>query len=313
MAQPKRAKTERSVIEDLTEAISTTTRRYPPEGSERSKSSQALFEALLAKAGYDKAKIDAIRKQSAANFEAARKRIEAESDKHAKQMAGFAEKALAEWRVRNEQRQQVNLASTQIFLLLTADQVTATPGITLASSQVGPQNNNAQFQLLTSKAFGKEEVGFVFHWQNPSDKFAVINVDAFPIVTGVLQAIEHGGIFPDSRNCSASVYVNLYLFELWNQPPTQPIPQGSQTEFSVSAYVTDGGWFDDGQIVDSSIYRGYDLEYLQLVIPGNATVQIKVAITVQWTIGSDACEANFVFVNLGRQVQCPAVIINVLT
>ena len=137
-------------------------------------------------------------------------------------MAGFAEKALAEWRVRNEQRQQVKLASTQSFLLLTADQVTATPGITLASSQVGPQNNNAQFQLLTSKAFGKEEVGFVFHWQNPSDKFAVINVNGFPIVTEGLQAIEHGGIFPDSRNCYTSANVNLYLFELWD-PATDAI------------------------------------------------------------------------------------------
>jgi hypothetical protein len=216
------------------------------------------------------------------------------------------------WRETVTRSQTLALPNSQRVLLDTASEISATSEITVASTQTAATNNTAQFRLDTTQSSGTEEVSFGFFWQNPSDKFAVVNVDGYLVLTAVCQAIDHGGILAEDRFSRLSVDANLHISELWNDPPTSPIGQPSQSEHALSVSVENTGWFDDGQIVNQDLFRGYDLEYSQFVMPPNGVAMFEVACTLSYSNSSDG-EANFVFLNLGRQALCPAALVTVLS
>jgi hypothetical protein len=84
-------------------------------------------------------------------------------------------------------------------------QIWATQGIGMPVSNIVPWNSFAKVTLDSGKTQGYEEVGFDFAWENPSDRYAVINVDGYLVFSGVIEATQSGGFWPGER------FAHLYV------------------------------------------------------------------------------------------------------
>ncbi|HZO86709.1 MAG TPA: hypothetical protein VFB38_00115 [Chthonomonadaceae bacterium] len=196
-------------------------------------------------------------------------------------------------------------------LLETPFLIWPTHGIFLDDSHVEPVNSWAKISLSSGESAGYEELGFYFLWENPSDRVAVINVDAYIAVNGFCSAGANGGTFPDDRHSSLVLNVRLNPWQWWDQPPTQPMPQGDQSQQVLSLYAFAGGWFDVGDIEVQSIFRGYDLSYTSFIIPPNGVVVFETTLSISY-----GNSEGFVQVDLASgdfEVLCPAVLIAILT
>ncbi len=158
-----------------------------------------------------------------------------------------------------------------------------TLGVFFDSSQIVPSNSWAKMKVDSTRSSGYEEMSFYFLWQNPNDRVAVVNVDAYLVLKGHCQCGSDGGVFPGSRYSNLQLMSKLYLLEWWNQPPTQPIPQTDQFQQALYISTDTGGWSDPGAIEFKDIFRGYDLRYTSFIVPPNGVVVFEVAAAVSGT------------------------------
>ena len=194
-----------------------------------------------------------------------------------------------------------------------------TPGMFFDNSQTVPSNSWAKVKVQSEhplKPSGSEDLSFYFLWENPSDRYAVANVDAYLVLNGFLQADAPGGFFAGDRRSTVSVKASFYLLEWWNQPPTQPSWQVDQSRdaLSVSAYA--GDMFDDYHIASDSVFRGYDLRYEFFLIPPNGVVVFEVTMNVSYGAGQDNGGHGSILADFDSgdlEVICPAVLVAVLT
>jgi hypothetical protein len=288
-----------------------------PHSSSRrpeSASQQALDKLLKSSfttASFDLNKFDALVKQGQAEVREWAAKRKAEGEAQASVTQKTMQQTIENWRnnfVHPKDFAVPPASPFQYFLLTTAADIFATSGITLAGTNAAPTNNWAEFQLETSGS-STEEVSFAFSWQNASDKYAVINVDGYLVFNGVCEAISEGGTFPGDRHSDVYLYAELYLNQSSQLPGTPAITAASETALSLQA--DSGGWFSDGEILYQQLFRGFDLQYQFLLMPPGTTVTIEVAGRLTYS-NSDGT-ANYVFVTMGRQVLCPAVLVTVVS
>ena len=195
----------------------------------------------------------------------------------------------------------------QYFLLTTAVDISATPRITLTGTNIAPTNNWAEFQLETTDS-SNQEVSFAFSWLNATDKYVVINVDGYFVLNGVCEAISRGGTLPGDRSSDVELFAELHLNT--NELPGTPSFTAA-SELALSLKADSGGWFSDGEILYQQLFRGFDLQYQLLLVPPGQVVTIEVAGRLNYT-NSDGT-ANYVYVTMGRQMLCPAVLVTVVS
>jgi hypothetical protein len=193
---------------------------------------QRVLEALLTRSGLDRSELEILANQrrTEANELAARRLAKADQ-----QFSAFLEtvkRDINNWRNNVEQLAIFFPPPVQRFLLNTASDVSATSGIPISSSSLAPGNNWVQFLFVTFQETpefnsSNEEVSFSFFWQNPSNVTATIDVDAYLILTRLLQLVATGG-YVEGGFCYIAVRAELHIHELWNQPPTSPVFQSGQ-------------------------------------------------------------------------------------
>jgi hypothetical protein len=278
----------------------------------RRRAKQALLESMLTKAGVEGDRFEAIHRETEAEIQARIAQQMAEADAQSVAMRGIVRSDVENWRytVGHLKALVLTATPTQRILLDTASDVTATPGLSLDSTQIAPTNNSAKFFLLSSTDPGTTQaVSFGFTWENASDRSAVVNVDGYLVLDGRCQAVAFGGSFGGYRLCHMFVDASLNIQELWNRPPTSPIRQGGQDARALAITANAAGFFDDTEIVTRHLFRGFDLQYQQLVVPPHGTIRIDVSCTLI-CFHSDG-EARFIFHNHG-QVLVYGVLIGVL-
>jgi len=284
-----------------------------PSDEKKTASRQAmdkLLEEALRKAGLDLDKVEALRKQSESEMLERIAKLRAEADEQDSAREETVRRAINNWRNAIVQFTTPTppADSFQRFLLNTASEIFSTSRITLASKQIAPANNTAQFKLQTKQTvLPAEEVSFGFFWQNPSDKYALINVDGYLVLTGLCRATSEGGTFPDDRECSLSVDANLHLHELWNQPPTTY----DQSQNALTLSVESGGFNDPRKTIAQNLFRGFDLQYTLVLVPPNGALMFEVACSLRCKISHG--EADYTFQVFGRQAMCPGLLITLLT
>jgi hypothetical protein len=312
----KKNTTEKTVLSthrDLRQKFATLA--LPQSSSQRPKtaSRQAfdkLLKSSLASAGFDVKKLEALKKKNDAEVRNWLTKRRAEADKLTSSMQKTMQQSIENWRASLLGPKGLAVpppATSQVFLLMTATDISATSGIALAGSNIGPQNNWVEFQLESTDS-STQEVTFVFSWQNTADKYAVINVDGYIAFNGVCEAIANGGFLPGDRHS----YVDLYgILELnVSESPIAPnIFAASQSVLSLHA--DGGGWFSDGQILYQQLFRGFDLHYDTLVVPPQQVVTIDVSGRMTYS-NSDGM-SNYVFTTMGRQIYSPLVIVSVVS
>ena len=277
----------------------------------RRRAAHALLESVLMKAGVEPDKFAALRQKSEADIEERSAQHMAEADAQSAAMRATVRRDVENWRSAVEQLR--TLAATaepvQRFLLDTATDVSATPGLTLEATQIAPTKNSAKFLLRVTDPGTTQAVTFGFVWQNTSDRTVVVNVDGYLVLDGRCQAFARGGTLLGFRLCHVLVDVSLNIQEVWNQPPTSPIRQGSQDAHALAITANAGGVFDDDESVVRFLFRGFNLQYRQLVVPPQGHVRIEVACTLI-CFTSDGV-GRFIFNNDG-QVLAYGVLIGVL-
>ncbi|MBI3772873.1 MAG: hypothetical protein HY272_09265 [Gammaproteobacteria bacterium] len=188
-----------------------------------------------------------------------------------------------------------------------------THGIELLDSHTDPYRSTAKITLDSGRTFGYEELGFYFLYENPSDRFSVINVDGYLVFNGQLRASQGGGFWPGDRHASVGVGGHLHVFEWWNQPPTEPLAQADQTQQVASVATTGGGFGDVGAIETKNVFRGVDLRHTLFVMPPHAVTVIEVTAAITYGTGTDSGHVNVDFNSGDFQIMCPFVLISVLT
>ncbi len=195
-----------------------------------------------------------------------------------------------------------------------------TSGLFFDDSHYEPWNSWGKVKLDSSKSSSDnpnlfwEELGFYFLWENPVDKWAVINVDGYLIQNGFCSVQSDGGYFAGDRRSSVNIYSNLRLLEWWNQPPTQPMMQSDQSQliFSISCYS--GDMFDfDGGFNGDYIFRGSDSRYNLFLIPPNGVTVFEIISLISYSNGINGGSAHVDFASNDFKVTCPFVLLAILT
>jgi hypothetical protein len=204
--------------------------------------------------------------------------------------------------------------TAEFFLLDTAAEITAL-GITLDSSHIGPtpENNWARFFHDVSHGdgfdVGSGVVSFGFLWQNPSDKAVVVNVHGYLVLDGFCSVFSNGG-FIALAFAELNVDADLVIHELWNDPPTSPVAQSTQSQNALTLSCESLGFIEPGCADGRSLAAGFDLEFDQFMMPPKGTAMFEVSCSLDWSMDDGEIQSDFSFGD--RRVLCPGVLIAVL-
>ena len=144
-----------------------------------------------------------------------------------------------------------------------------TNNLELEDSHTEPWNNTAKVRGLWSGSTGSENLRFIFVWENPIDKWAVVNVESNLAVNGACDAFAEGGFLAGSLN-SVFVQASLNVWEWWNNPPTMLSPQATQAQRVLAVAASGGGPLSNlgGGSVDSKSASGiHDLRRTLFSLP----------------------------------------------
>lgn len=201
-----------------------------------------------------------------------------------------------------------------------------TNGISLDDSSIEPWNSWAKITFDTNQQtvqFGdqtffdlylEEDLSFYFLWENPSDRYAVINVDGYLVFNGFCKTHAPGGVFAGDREADLSVDARLSLLEWWNQPPTQPLGEADQSQgiTSLSAYA--GDTFDiHGTTRSEPVFRGRDLRYNLFLIPPQGVAVFELTSAFSYHIGLNGGDVHADFASGDFEIMSPFLQIAILT
>jgi hypothetical protein len=188
-----------------------------------------------------------------------------------------------------------------------------TNGLELEDSHIQPWNNTAKIRAQWRDT-GNENLRFIFVWENPNDRWVVVNVESNLAVNGSCDAFAEGGFLVGSLN-SVYVQASLNVWEWWNQPPTNPFPQATQTQKVLAVSAAGGGFLSNlgGGSIDSASASGiYDLRRSLFSLSPNGVAVFEVTLEFSYdNTGGGMIQVNFASGDF--EVKCPAVVIAVLS
>jgi hypothetical protein len=168
---------------------------------------------------------------------------------------------------------------------------------------------------------------FFYIWENTTEYYAVVNVSTSLFLTGSCAAYSNTGFFSgDLSTVDIDCSLGLIRNGGWgNDPVTNmpadgtPYPTYPQTTTwasIASLYAQGGGLFGDpGDQQQQFSMTPFDLSYLNMVVPGGASVLFEVTISESDSVSSfelsNLAEMNFA--DKGNRVACPGVVLEILT
>jgi hypothetical protein len=277
-----------------------------------SSASQQFFAAAAAKCGFDQESFERFQAQREAELVRIHEAAHAEAIKN----SGRVSAELIS-QVDSRRKATKALTSPKPFFE-TIDSpflIWASPANMLSDSQIEPWKSRAKFGFRSEADQGFREVSFYYLWQNPSDRFAVVNVDGYLIFNGFIRAHQSGGFFPGNRTTSISVSGAMSLFEWWNQPPTQPLAQADQSLRLLVLKTNAGqGFGGDSSTVSQQVFRGCDLRYTLFLVPPFGVTVIEVTAQISHSSGQDGSHNVLVDFESGEfNAMSPFVLIGILT
>jgi hypothetical protein len=286
----------------------------PPGGQP----AKGLLASGLDRAGIELNKLNAFLK----NGNAAGRSIENARAEAARRSAASPEMMRHTLKSVNDHVQQfagrnVPAAPSEFVLLDTADEVSAT-GITLDATHLGPapDYNWAKFRYEAERGGagygypGGASVSFGFRWKNLPGAGARVTAHAYLVLDGLCAVSTEGGFFVLTNFSHLWIDADLFIHELWHDPPTSPLWQASQSQQAVNdLQVSTWGFFQAGDIASANLSRGFDLQYSDLAVPGGAAVMFEVSFNLSFYIHNGATWVDFL--SHPHQMISPGVLLNV--
>jgi hypothetical protein len=241
-----------------------------------------------------------------------------EADSEGQEVLAATSRSVQELRDRLTRVTAASGIPAQTFFLDTATEISASSGISLDATHMGPapETNWARFTYDVSQGdegwffVGGDSVSFGFVWQNPRDELAVVNVTAFLVFNGSCTVSSDGGFIVIENFSRLWVDAELGIHELWNDPPTSPVAQPGQSWGVLSLFCDSSGIAAPGNIDGQDVNRGLSVGFDQLVVPPKGTVMLEVTCNLSWNIHSGQTQSNFSFRD--SRLSCPGVLIGIL-
>jgi hypothetical protein len=268
--------------------------------------------AHLKKTGFDFEAYDRIRAQQQAEMQRLLKHSEATAIKLSRSRAKALAYGIANWRKRIEGFRD----ATRVSPFVPVFEVVETPfliwptnHLELVDSRIQPWNNRAKVHGLW-RGTGNENLRFIFVWQNPNDKFVLVNVESYLAVNGACDAFAEGGILTGSIN-SVWVQATLNVWEWWHHPPTLLPPQATQTQ-KVLSIATAGGSLGVGSVKSKSANGLFDLRRTMFSLPPHGVAVFEVALEFHYD-NTDGGMIQARFADGDSGLMCPAMVIAILS
>lgn len=189
-----------------------------------------------------------------------------------------------------------------------------TNGLELIDSHIQPWNNTAKLNAQWQDISGIENLRFIFVWENPSDSWTIVNVESNLVLNGSCDEFEEGGILSGSVS-NLSVDARLNVWEWWNQPPTSPFPQPTQSQHVLSLTASGGGFLSGlggGTVESASVGGSFDLSRSLFLLPPNGVAVFETTLEFSYS-NFDGGMVQINFASGDFEVMCPAVVIAILS
>jgi hypothetical protein len=271
----------------------------------------AAMRSALEKAGFDLSRFDDMRSKRRAELRTALARYRAEADERAPAMKKVVARSGEHW-LRSNRAVSALAPADSFYSVGAADGITATSGIDLTAQTIAPFANTAQITVDEPSGVGALDglVEFLFSWQNPTGQdlmctlTGVLGVTATAIVT----ADGYWWPFTPSPVSQIDVYAELDVtlvdaFGNITSPPYQSTQAQQAAHLSV-----EGGFFEEGAIAGQDIFRGYILQYTDLIVPAGATLDLSLTCEIVWLGYNGGCQ--FIAAGDGRELSAFGVFIN---
>jgi hypothetical protein len=280
-----------------------------PELLSTQRSLQSLMASSLTKAGFELDKFEDLRARHQSDL---RRLVEEHKADAIKAATSASERLRADLDGRRQAIETLaGTAAAQYVLLNSPFLIWPTHGLFFDSSQIVPSNSWAKFTLESSRSSGYEEMSFYYLWDNPSDQYAVINVDGYLVLNGFCRTGSDGGFWPGDRRSSLTVDARLYLLEWWNQPPTSPPFQADQYQQALQLATSTGGFGDPGAIEFRQLFRGFDLRYTLFLVPPHGVVVFEVVAAISYALADGHVSLDFASGDF--KAISPAVLVAIVT
>jgi hypothetical protein len=268
----------------------------------------AAMRGALEKSGLDLTQFDEMRARSRAELRTTLASYRAEADKRAPAMHEVVARSGEHWLKSN--RVVSALAPADSFYSLgAADSITATSNINLSARTIAPFANTAQITLDQEDESLTEFLEFLFSWQNPTGQdlmctlTAVLGVTATAIVTA--DSYWSPLSVPPISELDVYALFDITLVDAFGNI-TSPPSQSTQAQ-TVADLVVEGALFE-GTIAGQDIFRGYVLQYTDLMVPAGAELDLSVGCEIYTLAIDGGCQ--FVAAGDGRELSSFGVFIN---
>jgi hypothetical protein len=273
-----------------------------------------LLKSNLSKVGFEFDQFDTLIQQSETEVRQRAAYLTDEAKKNFPAVQEDLHRTLVNLVGRIDNLKALGFPTTQYFWLDTATEI-STFGIAPPIHERSGPGPTAKFDFNASggdEGFGFADggqVSFGFLWQNSSQKSAVVDVHGYIVLDGGFDVTTDGGYVVLGNFSHLWVDVDLFIHELWNQPPTSPVAQPTQSQNALDLDLFSYGVILPGEIDGQNLYRGFDLQYSQFVIPPKAMAMFEVACTVNAWMSNGQAQASFS--DPFHQLLCPGVLLAV--
>jgi hypothetical protein len=193
-------------------------------------------------------------------------------------------------------------------------------------SHIEPGNNWVKFLIEAMSGAQVTEFSFVFLWQNQRNDLAVVNVASSLVLNGACEVVAATGVISGDTS-DLLLNASLTLLGLWQPDPQNPElpppnPPWEQSQFqNVLSLEAHGGAFWDSPDYHTKNFSAssFDLRYNFFLIPPQSSAAFEVNLVVEYNFPggggniSDYVVADFAADNLGYELMCPGLQLDLLT
>jgi hypothetical protein len=283
----------------------------PSRDSAARQAALAAMRGMLEKTGFDLPQFEEMRSRSRAELQTALERYRAEANERAPAMQKVVARSAEHW-LRGHRVVSALAPADSFYSVGAADAITATYGIDLTAQTIAPFANTAQITVDEPSSVDALDgfVDFLFSWQNPTEQDLMCTLTGVLGVTATAIVTADGYWWPLTPKPSSEIDVYAELdvtlvdaFGAITSPPYQSTQAQQAAHLSV-----EGAFFEEGTIAGQDIFRGYVLQYTELIVPAGATLDLSLTCEISWVGYNGGCQ--FIAAGNGRELSAFGVFIN---
>jgi hypothetical protein len=203
-----------------------------------------------------------------------------------------------------------NLPGDRQSILLQTPFEVSVIGAAMTDHSIVPGASYARFEFPPRRV-GGTRTHFSYVWQNPTNRYAIINAHGYAILDGHIAVDTDGGFFAGSRMAQIKVLACMWLHD-WGQEPLLASSQTTRnlvTELKVDA----GTMFDDWTSASADVFRGVDLERYNYIMKPHGTVGLVIEVDLECTTGDNEGRVSADFAEGNHQMASPGVLVQVIS